>query len=108
MLPSSSVGSFYNDPWTPLRAELTHRNARRRAQQSPYRFHRIPATIPLIATHAPKRPLVDLRDEHIGSRKDWGAYVNLSTMMHRRDIAQIDDFIAQLRARLEQAMRRHP
>jgi hypothetical protein len=61
------------------------------------------STIPVPAQHTPR---FDLQDEHFGSRKAWGAYINLSTVVHRQTVAQVDEFLAQLRARIERAMRR--
>lgn len=40
------------------------------------------------------------------SRKDWGRYVDLTTKLHRKVAAQADEFLAQLHARIEQAVRR--
>jgi hypothetical protein len=57
----------------------------------------------LIATSVDDTPRINLRDEHIASRKDWGAYVDLKTEVHRREVAQVTQSLAQLRARLEQA-----
>lgn len=44
-------------------------------------------------------------DEHIASRKDLCAYLDMSTAIHRADIARTEKFLAELRARLEQAER---
>ena len=48
---------------------------------------------------------MSLRDEHIGSRKDWGAYIDLTTALHLRTVAQVDEYLAQVRARLQEATR---
>lgn len=45
---------------------------------------------------------MNLRNERFGSRKDWCAYVNLTTTLHRQEVAQVDEFLALLRARLAQ------
>lgn len=58
-----------------------------------------------MAGHAPRPRRVDLRDEHIAGRKDWGAYVGLTTALHRRTVAQANELIAQVRARLDQVKR---
>jgi hypothetical protein len=55
-----------------------------------------------VATDTTRAPF-DLRDEHLASRKAWGAYNNLTTVVHRQTAAQADEFIAQLRTRLQQA-----
>lgn len=60
-----------------------------------------------IATDTTRAPF-DLRDEHLASRKEWGAYISLATVVHRRTAAQTEEFIAQVRTRLEQARRLHP
>lgn len=41
------------------------------------------------------------------SRKAWVAYINLSTVVHRQLAEQADEHIAQVRAGLEQAVRRY-
>ena len=56
----------------------------------------------LIATDTTRAPF-NLRDEHLASRKEWGAYINLTTVVHRQTAAQADEFIARIRARLEKA-----
>ena len=53
-------------------------------------------------------PRPDFQDEHIASRKDWGAYVDLTTTLHRKTVAQVDEFLAQLRARLERVLGQKP
>lgn len=58
-----------------------------------------------IADRAHRTLDMKLRDVHLESRKDWCAYVNLSTMVHRQVAAQANEFIAQLWARLEQPKR---
>jgi len=50
---------------------------------------------------------LNLQDERFASRKEWGAYINLTTTLHRTTAAQADEFIAQIWARLEQARRHH-
>jgi hypothetical protein len=47
-----------------------------------------------------------LLDEHIGSRKDWGEYVRLITKIRFSDVQRNDEFLAALRTRIEQALRR--
>jgi hypothetical protein len=61
----------------------------------------------LIATDT-TRSRTNLEDERFGSRGEWGAYINLTTALHRREVAQVDEFIALLRRRIEQAMRQNP
>jgi len=53
------------------------------------------------------RSRVNLRDERLASRKEWGAYINLTTALHRNTVARADEVIAQVWARLEQARRLH-
>ena len=48
---------------------------------------------------------MNLRDEHLASRKEWGAYINLTTVLHRNTVARATEVIAQARARLEEAER---
>lgn len=50
---------------------------------------------------------MNLRDEHFASRKEWGAYINLSTALHRNTVARTDEFLAQMSARLQQVRRLH-
>jgi len=50
---------------------------------------------------------INLRDEHLASRKEWGAYINLTTALHRNMVARTDEFLAQMSARIEQARRLH-
>ncbi len=50
-------------------------------------------------------PQVNLRDEHLGSRKAWGAYVNLSSVVHRQMNAKAAAHIARVRAFLAQRQR---
>jgi hypothetical protein len=56
-------------------------------------------------THHP--PHIDFRDERFGSRKQWGAYINLTTVLHRQTVAKVNEHIAQIRARLEQATQQY-
>ena len=56
------------------------------------------------AAHPPR---FNLRDERFASRKEWVAYINLTTTLHRMTVAQADEIIAQIWARLEQARRHH-
>lgn len=46
-----------------------------------------------------------LLEEHIASRKDWGSYVNITTKLHRSDAERAGDFLAHIRARLNEAKR---
>jgi hypothetical protein len=54
-----------------------------------------------MATHKPAP--INLRDEHIASRREWGRYVELTTALHRRVGAQADEFLAQVWAQIERA-----
>jgi hypothetical protein len=49
---------------------------------------------------------MDFRDEHIASRRGWCRYVFLKTTLNRSAVEETDEFIAQIRRRLEQTMRR--
>jgi hypothetical protein len=48
----------------------------------------------------------DFLEERIASRKDWGAYVEIASSLRRSSSSQIDALLADLRARIADAMRR--
>jgi hypothetical protein len=59
----------------------------------------------------PKRGRPDLLERHIANRKGLGDYLNVTTKIHREDVARTDEFLAQIRARIAQvrtAPRNHP
>lgn len=41
-----------------------------------------------------------LRDVRFGSRREWGTYVRRATAQHQSMVAEVDEFIAQVAARL--------
>jgi hypothetical protein len=41
-----------------------------------------------------KREQLNLLEEHIASRKDFGRYLDLSTAMHRADVTRAAEFLA--------------
>jgi hypothetical protein len=47
---------------------------------------------------------IDFLAEHIDSRKEWGAYVDLMTRIRRTGAAQADEFLAGVWRRLERAL----
>jgi hypothetical protein len=51
-----------------------------------------------------KRERIKLLEEHIASRKT-SSYVHLSTTLHRATAKRADDFLSDVRARLEQVLR---
>jgi hypothetical protein len=53
-----------------------------------------------------KRQPEPLLKEHIGSRKEWGAYVELMTRIRENRVAQVDEFVADLRTQIKRALRR--
>ena len=53
------------------------------------------------------RSRTSFRDEHLDSQKDWCTYIVLMTTANRSTVKQTDEFIAQIQARLDQALRRH-
>jgi hypothetical protein len=58
-------------------------------------------------TVATRRQIPRLVEEHIASRKEWGRYVNVTTLLHRADADRASDFLAQMRARIRQAKGLH-
>lgn len=58
----------------------------------------------LIATDT-TRPRINLRDERLASRKEWGAYINLTTALHRNTAARADEIIAEAWTVLERSRR---
>jgi hypothetical protein len=55
-------------------------------------------------SHDGKRERVERLADHIASRKDWGAYVELVTKVHRNVAAEADAFLADLRKQIERAL----
>jgi hypothetical protein len=53
-----------------------------------------------------EREPVNLLHEHIGSRKSWGEYVRLMTNIRFSGVQRNDEFLAALRARVEEALKR--
>jgi len=51
----------------------------------------------------PKPRRRDLLERHIANRKDLGDYLNVTTKLHRADVARTDEFLAQIRARIAEA-----
>jgi hypothetical protein len=56
-------------------------------------------------TGSGERPRHDFRGEHIASRKSWGRFIVLKTALHRTTVSQVDQFLEQVRTRLEQTKR---
>jgi hypothetical protein len=52
-----------------------------------------------------KRESIELLEEHIASRKEWSAYVELVTKVHRNVASEADQFLTDLRTRIELALR---
>ena len=48
---------------------------------------------------------IDLVEEHMASRKEWGRYVRVITAIHRSDIARNAEFLVRIRAALERTRR---
>lgn len=47
-----------------------------------------------------------LLEEHVTSRKDWGRYVELVTEVRRSVVSDADEFLADMRTRIQEALQR--
>jgi hypothetical protein len=45
-------------------------------------------------------------EEHIASRKEWGAYVDVTSKLHRATAKAAEEFLADIRARLARKLPR--
>jgi hypothetical protein len=62
------------------------------------------AIVLVVALEAKREP-IELLEEHIASRKEWSAYVELVTKVHRSVASEADAFLTDLRTRIELALR---